>query len=47
VIGGHVKEGCVVHTTAELVIGELEEFIFARELDRETGFDELVVGRRK
>ena len=44
VFGGHVKEGCTIRTTCELVIGILEDTSFSREPDTETGFDELVVG---
>lgn len=43
--GGHLKEGTIVHPTAEIVIGEDETAIYTRELDNETGFPELVVGR--
>lgn len=43
VFGGHLLEGCVVHTTAELVLGELEGLVFARELDPTTGWRELVI----
>lgn len=42
-IGGHLKEGCMVHTTAEIVIGELEDVRFSRKFDEQTGFKELVV----
>ena len=41
--GGHVLAGCIVGTTAEIVIGELEGLTFARELDPATGWRELVV----
>jgi predicted DNA-binding protein with PD1-like motif len=44
VMGGHLKEGCIIRTTCELVIGILEETAFNRERDPLTGFDELVVG---
>lgn len=47
VIGGHVKKGCIVRTTAEVVIGVLEEVRFARAFDARTGFEELVVKRIK
>jgi predicted DNA-binding protein with PD1-like motif len=47
VIGGHVMPGCIVRTTAELVIGEIPELAFAREPDAATGHRELVVKRRK
>jgi hypothetical protein len=44
-IGGHVLAGCVVRTTAELVIGVSNAHRFTRELDPATGFRELVVHR--
>jgi len=43
VMGGHLKEGCVIRTTCELVIGILDDIEFNRDLDESTGFDELVV----
>lgn len=42
-LGGHLLEGCVVHTTAEIVLGELEGVGFARTLDPSTGWRELVI----
>lgn len=41
--GGHLKEGCIIRTTCELVIGILEDKVFTREPDEQTGFDELVI----
>ena len=41
VSGGHALEGSVVRTTAEIVLGELEDVVFARPVDPETGWDEL------
>lgn len=41
--GGHLLPGCVVHTTAEVVVQPLEHLRFARELDPATGWNELVV----
>ncbi len=42
-IGGHVKEGCIIHTTAEIVIIDLDnEWNLTREQDNTTGYDELV-----
>ncbi len=41
--GGHLKEGCPVFFTIELVIGVLEDAIYKRLPDAETGFDELEV----
>lgn len=44
VFGGHLKDGSLIRTTAEVIIGVLENFAFHRELDPKTGFPELVVG---
>ena len=41
--GGHVLAGCLVHTTAELVLGSLAGVAFARAQDPDTGWRELVV----
>ncbi|MCK5632884.1 DNA-binding protein [bacterium] len=44
VLGGHVlEEGCIINTTAEIVIGELDSVEFTRKLDERTGFNELKV----
>jgi uncharacterized protein len=45
-IGGHLGEGCEVYTTAEIVIGEAEDLLFARETDATFGYQELAVKRR-
>lgn len=42
-LGGHLKEGCLIHTTCELIIGKIDEVTFSREYDPETGFKELVI----
>ena len=42
VLGGHVMGG-KVFTTLELVLGTLPGVVFTREVDPETGYDELVV----
>ncbi len=39
--GGHLCNGSLVRTTAELVIGLLPEWRFRRELDPATGYPEL------
>jgi predicted DNA-binding protein with PD1-like motif len=46
-VGGHLMEGSIVYTTAEIAVGELEALAFARELDPRTTFRELVVGPRR
>ncbi|MDR0850568.1 MAG: DNA-binding protein [Christensenellaceae bacterium] len=43
IFGGHLKEGCTINTTAEVVIIELESFEFDRAFDKDTGFKELVI----
>ena len=43
VFGGHLKEGCTIYTTAEIVIGESTEYQFSRVFDKETGFKELKI----
>jgi predicted DNA-binding protein with PD1-like motif len=43
VLGGHVLEGCIVRTTAEIVIGIPAGLRFSREMDPETGYRELTV----
>jgi len=45
-IGGHLVLGCLVHTTAELVIGELPDLEFRRLPDAATGYSELTVSPR-
>ena len=43
VLGGHVLSGCIVRTTAEIVIGLVSGVRFGREHDPATGYRELVV----
>lgn len=43
VLGGHVAAGCIVRTTAEVLLALLPDWEFAREPDAQTGYDELVV----
>jgi uncharacterized protein len=43
VIGGHLKDGCILKTTVELVIAADPGQRFDRRPDAQTGFDELVV----
>lgn len=42
VYGGHLMEGCKVHTTAEICIIETE-MVLKRIFDPETGYKELVI----
>jgi hypothetical protein len=45
VVGGHVVSGCIVRTTAEVLLVLLPDWDFAREPDAATGYDELAVRR--
>jgi uncharacterized protein len=40
-LGGHLVEGCLIYTTAEIVIGDAPGLSFAREQDKDTGYKEL------
>eukprot|EP00931_Biecheleriopsis_adriatica_P121198 TRINITY_DN96292_c0_g1_i1.p1 TRINITY_DN96292_c0_g1~~TRINITY_DN96292_c0_g1_i1.p1 ORF type:complete len:322 (-),score=53.29 TRINITY_DN96292_c0_g1_i1:292-1257(-) len=43
VFGGHVLEGCLVRTTAEITLGIVQGLNFTRPLDPRTGYDELSI----
>lgn len=43
VIGGHLVDGCIIYTTAEIIIGSSDEFNFIRNIDQETGYPELEI----
>ena len=45
VVGGHLKEGTIVHTTAELVIAADNSLLFSEEVDDRTGFGELRIDK--
>jgi predicted DNA-binding protein with PD1-like motif len=47
VFGGHVMPGCIVRTTAEVLIALLPEWDFSRAPDAVTGYQELVVRARE
>ncbi len=44
--GGHLVDGCLIYTTAEIVLGELEDLKFMRTVDSATGYKELEIGDR-
>lgn len=46
-LGGHLLEGNLIYTTAEIVVGEAEGLLFRREVDAATGYGELRVEKRK
>lgn len=43
VVGGHVAQGCVIRTTAEILLALLPDYYFSREPDAESGWNELVI----
>lgn len=43
VVGGHLKPGCVVKETAEIVLLVFDDVVYKREPDKSTGYDELIV----
>jgi uncharacterized protein len=45
VFGGHVTAGCIVRTTAEIVVVHIPGERYTREHDAATGFAELVIRR--
>jgi len=45
VLGGHVSAGCIVRTTAELLLAPVEGAHLNRSFDPATGYPELVVER--
>jgi predicted DNA-binding protein with PD1-like motif len=45
VTGGHMGLGCIVRTTAEIVVALFDEFRFTRQPDAATGYPELVISR--
>ena len=42
-IGGHLLDGNIVYTTAEIIVGTSVDFTFAREIDPTYGYEELTV----
>lgn len=43
VIGGHLTPGCLVNTTAEVILCELDGISFGKCFDPETGYNELEI----
>ena len=42
-LGGHLMPGCLIYTTAEIIIGSLAGFTFQRVHDPQTGYRELSI----
>ena len=45
-IGGHLVEGCLIYTTAEIVILEFPEIVYKREPCEASGHSELVINKK-
>lgn len=45
-IGGHLLDGNLVYTTAEVIIGASKELVFTREQDGTTEWNELQINKR-
>lgn len=45
--GGHLLNGCIIYTTAEMVIGEHKELTFTRDNDGTTEWNELQIKSNK
>ena len=45
--GGHLQEGCIVNTTCEVVLGELENNQFTRVFDETTGYNEIKITEKQ
>ena len=46
-IGGHLVSGCKIYTTAEIVLLELDDVIYKREMyENDSGYEELTVYKR-
>lgn len=46
VLGGHLNSGCLINTTCEICILELEKYDLSREYDEKTGYDELIIKQK-
>lgn len=42
-IGGHFESGCIIYTTAEIVIAVFEDVVYKREFAEDSGYEELTV----
>ncbi|MEP6951014.1 MAG: PPC domain-containing DNA-binding protein [Ginsengibacter sp.] len=46
-IGGHLVEGCKIYTTAEIVLLESGKYIFMRQKDGSTSWEELQITEKQ
>ena len=47
VVGGHLSDGCIVNTTAEVVISSIDNYKLVRIFDKNTGYKELDIKKMK
>jgi hypothetical protein len=46
-IGGHLVSGCKIYTTAEIVLLEMDDVVYKRELyENDSGYEELVIYKK-
>jgi len=45
-IGGHLADGNIIYTTAEIVIGATREYKFTRSVDSVTTYNELLIEKK-
>ena len=46
-VGGHLVSGCKIYTTAEIVLLELDDVVYKRELyENDSGYEELAVHKK-
>ena len=45
-LGGHLMPGCKIYTTAEIVLQSTDKYVFTREKDRTTPWEEFQVKRK-
>jgi predicted DNA-binding protein with PD1-like motif len=46
VFGGHLIEGSLVYTTAEILVAKCHEYVFSRQNDPATGYKELQIHKK-
>lgn len=46
VFGGHLEKGCIIYTTCELVLYELEDYSSIRDFDPQTGYKEIIFEKK-
>ncbi|MBC7868428.1 MAG: DNA-binding protein [Gloeobacteraceae cyanobacterium ES-bin-316] len=47
ILGGHLSEGNIIYTTAEIVISSSNQLVFTREKDGTTEWEELQIKNRE